>query len=208
MISLDWLAGEADYKECVAYLEARYADREAHWSLDAVALGRMSTSSELPAPAGEPRPLLAWAQDHLDFSESECKLLLKLWSAMRQHAHEIPLGSWRQLAKSRALLLLEVLGAGGDGKRWFAKAAGAETTEAFRVEVERWLGREVWVTWKLQVPQELVGVIEQALICALPHVLEDKDITGKPEDLVKERAHRFRCLEAICVHFVQTGGAG
>lgn len=207
MISLDWLAGEADYKECVEYLERRYASPEAHWSLDAVALGRLHDAAPPPAPFVDGRSLAVWAQDQLDLTESESKLLLKLWAAMRQHAHEIPLGSWRQLAKSRALLLLEILSAGGDGKRWFAKAAGAETTEAFRVEVESWLGREVWVTWKLQIPQELVGVIEQALMCALPHVLEDKDITGKPEELVKERAHRFRCLEAICVHFVQTGGA-
>ena len=169
-----------------------------HWSVKATVLGRL-TDERLYERWGYDSPE-QWVSEQLDLTRGEFRLALKLWRLMRKgHAAGVEPEGWCGVSKGKALLLCEVLEAGGEPKTWCERATTMDGT-AFQVEVDRHLERQTWVTFTARVPAEVRDLIRDACQRALPYVVQDPavDLKGwnQPE-------HLFRCLELVAMQFVR-----
>jgi hypothetical protein len=175
-----------------------------HWSVAAAILGRMADEKVQDS-------IEAWANKALDMARGEVRLALKLWRLMQKgHAAGVEYGRWQVLSKAKALLLDEVLAAGGQPATWFTKAA-TTTLETFEHDVDRHLHRQPFTTLTFRVPVELVPVIKAALKRALPEVLGDEPpASNDPNsdrywlDLIESPQYKFRLLEVLAVNAMQT----
>jgi hypothetical protein len=143
----------------------------------------------------------AWAEDELGVPPRDFVTLSQLWRTWQEIQHAVSLDSWGQLSKAKALLVRKVLALGADPKEWVDKA-NALSVAQLRLEVEKRLGKEAWVTFKVALPEELNQLAEAALVMALPAALPDEP-SPDPEK-TKDRAIRHRCFELILIQYVET----
>lgn len=205
--------------DLVKWLRAR-AHFTDHWTAIATALGRVVDEriyerTEFGAAVSEE----AWAKDRLGMTRGEIRLALKLWRMMNRHP-EVP---WSSLPKPRALLLDEVLSAGGNPSAWPMLAAQAKSTSAFERDVRRHLGEEgeTFTTLKIRYPTSMTELVEEAFSRAATVALSDDLSAGQgngaapvaegaqnaPQEPTaaswRDPAVGFRALEMILVEYLQ-----
>lgn len=187
-------------------------DRRSHWTVAAITLGRIADErlwerAEYGAAISDE----AWAKDTLGMTRGEVRLALKLYRAMERHP-EMP---WTSLPKPKALLLDEVLRAGGDVTAWGAKARNATSTTAFEREVRAQLGEEEFLTLRLRYPASLAELVEEAFSRAAAvalspdeqgndEIVDPGGAEGAAKISWRDPAVGFRALEVLCVNFLQT----
>jgi hypothetical protein len=167
-----------------------------HWSRQAAVLGQIDEGKLYTELEIESWPQFA---ESLELTRWEYRQAVRLWKMMGRCRPALTDADWLKVSKSRALELQKVIALGADAKLWFEKALGATTLMDFVELVEGTLGKEVWVPFSVQVPKELRGVIEAALVKALPAVLNEPH--PDPER-AKDKDVRFRCLEVMAQQFL------
>lgn len=196
-------------------------DRRTHWTVAAIALGRITDEriferTEFGAAISEE----AWAKDTLGMTRGEVRLTLKLWRAMGRH----PGVPWAALPKPRALLLDEVLTAGGGVAAWTMLATQAKSTSAFETDVRRQLKEEVFLRLTIAYPESMAELVEEAFRRAAYAALGEAErqsteggntTTQAPAPTPpgngptalwarwRSPAVAFRALEVLCVTFLQ-----
>lgn len=206
--------------DLVKLAKAVLAKGKAHWSVAAIALGRITDERLFEkAEYGAAVSPEAWAKDKLGMTRGEVALALKLWRAMERHP-EVP---WGSLPKPRALLLDEVLSAGGNVADWTAKARNATSTTAFEREVRSRLGDapDTFHTLRIRYPESMAEMVEEAFQQAAHAAQstgegndtppEEKSAPEGTEGPAKLRwqdpAIAFRALEVILVDYLQPRAA-
>lgn len=171
-------------------------DRDRHWSVLSAALGRIEDERIYEKTEfGAHKSAEEWAKEKLELTRGEFRLALRLFRLMVA-GDEAGIASeeWHALGKPKALLLDEVVKAGGDIKDWFIRAKAAKTAGDYEKEVRRHLGEELWITWTLRYPESLHELVKTAFQRAVPYALDSPDAdvgTWLNADVV------FRALEVI-----------
>jgi hypothetical protein len=189
------------------------APDKAHWSVASAILGRINDEALYSTDFfGKYATAEAYAKDLLELTKTEVNLALKLWRLIQRVAIA-DFEQWKFVKRARALLLIEVLDAGGDIGTWWQKMQAAATTLDFEMEVRFFLKEQVWTVFSVRVPLELAGVIEEALQRALE---ANPEIAVKDDDEVRigetlsiaemalDKRFRFQALEQVCLHYLQT----
>lgn len=199
-----------DAPALIAFARALLAkdDRKSHWTVAAIALGRIADERlweqrEYGAAVSDE----AWAKEQLGMTRGEVRLALKLYRAMQRH----PTVPWATLRKPKALLLDEVLTAGGSVTEWSLKATGT-TTRDFEAQVRRQLKEDIFLTLTIRYPESMAELVEAALSKAAQEVRDteawaDALVPGadsSPPPAAAEGSWRapgvaFRALEVLCV---------
>ena len=173
-----------------------------HWTAVSIALGRVTDEKLYERPEhGAARSEEAWAKDVLGLTRGEMRLALKLYRAMGRH----PLAPWSDLPKVKALLLDEVLTAGGDVTQWSLKAQGS-TTKDFEAQVRRYLKEDLFLTLTIRYPESMKELVEEAMRRAVYYglsVIGDSTMTPDPGQW-QEPAVRFRAFEILCAEYMTT----
>lgn len=155
-----------------------------------------------PVEGEKPASPEQWAADTLDLSRGQYRLSMRLWGLIKRGRLEADLApeAWLGVSQQKALLLDEVVGAGGTLRAWWTNAV-AMSNRAFRVHVRRWLKQQVWVRFPVaRIPEDLLPVVDEAMRRALPYVANDP--AANPATWTDE-AWGFRCLELVLVKFVR-----
>ena len=172
-------------------------DRHTHWTLVAIVLGRIIDEQIYD------RSLYAsdedWAKEKLGMTRGEVRLALKLYRAMGRHP-AVPIDTWRSLPKPKALLLDEVLTAGGYVTLWCLKAKGT-TTKDFEAEVRRQLKEDVFLTLTIRYPESMKELVEEAFRRAVYYGY-DEPIQHDPARW-RDPAVVFQALEVLCQSYLQ-----
>ena len=194
----------ADPRILLAWLRAFFAPGRGrpHWTSVSIALGRVADErlyerTEYGAAFNEE----IWAKDVLGLTRGEMRLALKLYRAIGRH----PAAPWAELPKPKALLLDEVLTAGGDVTQWSLKAQGS-TTNDFEAQVRRQLKEDVFLTLTIRYPESMKELVEEAMRRAVYYglsVIGDSTMTPDPGQW-QEPAVRFRAFEILCAEYMTT----
>lgn len=175
-------------------------DRRTHWTTAAIALGRITDERifERPEYGAAPSPE-EWAKDILGMTRGEVQLALKLWRAMGRHP-EVP---WARLKKPTALLLDEVLRAGGDVMEWCLKAKDT-TTKDFEREVRRQLKEDVFLSLTIRYPESMAEMVDEAFRRAVYLGLSTiGDETMAPDPATwRQPSVLFRAFEVLVKEFI------
>lgn len=175
-------------------------DKRTHWSVAAIVLGRITDEciyarTEYGAYGNEEE----WAKETLGMTRGEFRLALKLYRLMGR-ASSVSAETWLTLSKPRALLLDEVLAAGGDITEWCMKAKGT-TTRDFEAEVRRQLKEDVFLTLTIRYPESMKEMVEEAFRRAL-HYGYDEPIQHDPARW-RDSVVVFQALEVLCQSYLQ-----
>lgn len=168
-----------------------------HWSVKSTVLGRITDEHRYHGcPDAE-----SWAKAELDLASGEYRLAMKLWRLiLKARDAGVAVETWRFLSKRKALLIAEVVDAGGEPRTWVNMALAIGYRDVFEQRVASHLERQVWTTLKVRMPVEVRDLVQEACRRALPYVLEDpKADLGRWQD----PANLFRCLELVCGKFVR-----
>jgi len=174
-------------------------DRRQHWTVAAIALGRITDERIFERTEyGAALSPEAWAKDKLGMTRGEVRLALKLWRSMNRHP-EVP---WTSLPKPRALLLDEVLTAGGDTLDWTARARNAKSTTAFEREVRTRLGdEESFQTLRIRYPDSMAELVDEAFRRAVFFGVGQTE-EGLDPAKWREPAMVFRALEVVLKDYI------
>jgi len=175
----------------------------AHWSELAQILGRIR-DEQLYLVYGHPTAR-AYAVNELDLPPATyVELVERLWPLMLTHQATVPLARWREVSRVRALVLLRVIGAGGDVERWIDAAIQVRRSTEFQEIVDRALGLESWTEFRVRIPRTLEPTVKAAMVATLPTVL---DTTAPDPARAEDGDVAFRALEVLCVSFLTVARA-
>ena len=223
-------------EELLTWVQTLMPKEPVHWSVRATVLGRITDealwrpqeAAGTPAtpvpvcgdsPNGElastglldPPGAEAWCADTLDLSRGQYRLAMKLWGLIKRGCIEtdLPPEGWLTVSQARALLLDEVLAAGGTWRTWWTNLTAAKTTREFRSHVRTWLKQQEYERLVFSVPKDMLPIIQAAMERAVPYVLGIPQAKLGPWQTDVTHA---RCLELVCGYFtrevpvMKTGG--
>lgn len=182
----------------------RPKDPTRHWTVLAAMIGTVEDRQAWSE--WRFRSLRAWAESELDMRPADTMESLKLWRLVQGSHLEIE--AWAEVSKGKALVVMRALALGGDPATWIRKALDAESAEALREELLRYLGKELWVEWKVQLPEDLLELVQAAMVLALREIPDIELPNDRAALLVlaEQKEFKFRCLEVVMKHYIETAG--
>lgn len=177
----------------------------AHWSLLALALGRIE-EQHFYREFGHYASARAFAVEELGLPPDEARVLIEKLAPMLVSAFHagVPWAAWALVPKSRAVALVKVLAMGGDSRRWVEAAGQVTSTAAFLASIKEALGEEVWRDFTVRVPAGLVPLLERAMQLALAEVVDGPP--GRP-DRWQDPDMGHQVLEEIMREYINTRSA-
>jgi len=177
-----------------------------HWTRVASVLAKIESDQLYRAVVAEDGTAYpdakAFAEDELGLSRAEFFAFAKL-GRMMAGTPMVPLATWEQVNRARAMLLAKIATLTDDLPGWVDKALTMKSTREFGRAVARYVDPAAEEFESLRIPVTMRPLLDAAIERAYGHLTGEGALEVDAAPRLEDPDVRFRCLEAILVEYVQ-----